>query len=453
MSKDWTNQLRDQLADYQVPAQDDLWAKIEQSLAHHAELNQAGNTVETKQAAKPSHLVSIQRLSMAAAIAALAIGGTYIYLNPWDHVQTEQVSAVFQGHGMAESGRIASNKMSSDTKFSSDGKIPFDSKVSSGNKFSSGSMLLQKNSRVKISGHLLLSQAQVQAADSHIPAMSSEIADNKPSTRTFSSLTSNSNGGEITAENYVEGQDASGSLGNAIQERGNKRRKGHGWTMQVYGSNGVAANSPMNTDRAFVMSDASSYDPVFFNDGTTPPKEIFESKALFSLRNFDLNHEEKHHQPISAGLQVGYALTPRLQLATGLVYTYVSSEFIGGNYGGGYETTQKLHYLGIPLTLNYHVWGTKQVHTYVTLGGEGAVNIKNHTVSDGVEQNCKRDRMQWSANASAGIQYDMIPQLGIYLEPGVKYYFDNGSEIQNAFKDKKVNFNLQLGLRMNLGKK
>ena len=33
MSNDWTNKLRDQLADYQEPVSHDLWAEIEQSLA------------------------------------------------------------------------------------------------------------------------------------------------------------------------------------------------------------------------------------------------------------------------------------------------------------------------------------------------------------------------------------------------------------------------------------
>lgn len=69
-----------------------------------------------------------------------------------------------------------------------------------------------------------------------------------------------------------------------------------------------------------------------------------------------------------------------------------------------------------------------------------------------METDSKRDRMQWSVNGSVGAQYDFIPQLGLYVEPGVKYYFDNGSKIENAFKDKKTNFNLQLGLRWNIGK-
>lgn len=33
MSNDWTNKLRDQLADYQEPVSHDMWAEIEQSLA------------------------------------------------------------------------------------------------------------------------------------------------------------------------------------------------------------------------------------------------------------------------------------------------------------------------------------------------------------------------------------------------------------------------------------
>ena len=51
-----------------------------------------------------------------------------------------------------------------------------------------------------------------------------------------------------------------------------------------------------------------------------------------------------------------------------------------------------------------------------------------------------------------GIQYDIIPQLGLYAEPGIKYYFDNGSRLQTFFKDKPTNFSLQLGLRWNLSK-
>ena len=53
-------------------------------------------------------------------------------------------------------------------------------------------------------------------------------------------------------------------------------------------------------------------------------------------------------------------------------------------------------------------------------------------------------------NAAAGVQYNFIPQLGIYVEPGIKHYFDNGSHIRNFFKHHPTNFNLQVGLRLNI---
>ena len=49
--------------------------------------------------------------------------------------------------------------------------------------------------------------------------------------------------------------------------------------------------------------------------------------------------------------------------------------------------------------------------------------------------------------ASVGAQYNLLPSLGVYAEPGVTYYPDNGSSVQSFFKDKPVNPSLQFGLR------
>ena len=46
----------------------------------------------------------------------------------------------------------------------------------------------------------------------------------------------------------------------------------------------------------------------------------------------------------------------------------------------------------------------------------------------------------------------VIPQLGSYAEPGAKYYFDNGSNVDNMLKDKKLNFDFQFVLRCSIGK-
>ena len=92
MSKnDWTNKLRDQLADYQEPVSRDLWAGIESSLAHQniSEKATAEKTIvneateaTTEVLGKNARLLSIRRWSAAAAaVALLGIGGSYVYLH------------------------------------------------------------------------------------------------------------------------------------------------------------------------------------------------------------------------------------------------------------------------------------------------------------------------------------------------------------------------------------
>ena len=111
---------------------------------------------------------------------------------------------------------------------------------------------------------------------------------------------------------------------------------------------------------------------------------------------------------------------------------------------------QTLCYLGIPLQVSYRLWKYQGLKVYLSAGGQGDWNISTDLKSNGVAQEMDKDRMQWSVNGSLGVEYDIIPQLGLYAEPGIKYYFDNGSRIQTFFKDKPTNFNLQLGLRWNI---
>ena len=41
-------------------------------------------------------------------------------------------------------------------------------------------------------------------------------------------------------------------------------------------------------------------------------------------------------------------------------------------------------------------------------------------------------------------------QLGIYAEPGLRYYLKNNSKVNNFFKDQPFNWTLQVGIRLNL---
>ena len=78
MSNDWTNKLRDQLADYQEPVSHDMWAEIEQSLAQSKKVGDEETDVKKR---PQTRYVVLKRWSVAAAIALLGVGGSYVYLH------------------------------------------------------------------------------------------------------------------------------------------------------------------------------------------------------------------------------------------------------------------------------------------------------------------------------------------------------------------------------------
>lgn len=58
--------------------------------------------------------------------------------------------------------------------------------------------------------------------------------------------------------------------------------------------------------------------------------------------------------------------------------------------------------------------------------------------------------LQMSVNASIGLQLDILHNIGIYAEPGISYYFDDKSSLNTIYKEKNLNFNLNVGVRYTL---
>lgn len=161
----------------------------------------------------------------------------------------------------------------------------------------------------------------------------------------------------------------------------------------------------------------------------------------------DYEERQDHNQPISFGLTLSYPITKRLSVSTGAVYTRLSSDFLTIVQNHQIKRHQVLHYVGIPLNLQFSVWQWRGLDLYLAAGGQVDWNVAAKANTDGVDQKMDKDRMQWSIGGSLGVQYHIVPQVGLYAEPGIRHYFNNGSSISNFYKDKPTNFNLQLGLR------
>lgn len=175
------------------------------------------------------------------------------------------------------------------------------------------------------------------------------------------------------------------------------------------------------------------------------------SNAYFSAEPLqrDCKETTKHNMPVSFGATVSYDLNDRLALTSGLVYTLATSSFEHGTSSNASKDEQTLHYVGIPLTASYTIWGNSWLKTYVNAGGQADFNVSAKVETEGHTTDIDKDRAQLSVGAAAGVQLNVIKQMGVYVEPGVRYYFDNGSNVQTVFKEHPCNFSLQMGLRWN----
>ena len=456
-NQDWTSKLQEQLAGYQESVSHDLWAGIEQSLAQNniesvssnpqtiaSESSESTDLHVGTEAKKNARIVYFKRWSAAAAaVALLGIGGSYVYLHQEDvekgNLQLASLSspAVSADLQSAVSQPAPSHVVSADLQSAASQSAP--SHAVSADLQSAASQPVPSS---VVSADLQSAASQKKASDVLKKESENEISllaeksDHKALTRST----------DHHAEAYA-----------SQSYHFEKNEEVSGWSMQLYAENLTPSLGGVNSDASGGYNDFSYGTMAEPMPGVIPDPTaggIYgEEYLLASYKAIQRSQQgnAKHHAPVSVGLQVAFGIAPRLSLSTGLVYTRTSSDFYPYAPSSSYNVHQVLHYVGIPVGLNYEFWQSGGFHAYVMAGAEADYNVKNDTEEEGVKkENAKRDRVQFSGKASLGAQYDITPKVGLYIEPGAKYYFDNGSHVENTFKDKKLNFNLQFGLRFNL---
>lgn len=169
----------------------------------------------------------------------------------------------------------------------------------------------------------------------------------------------------------------------------------------------------------------------------------------------------RHRLPVHAGASIAYRINDRVSVETGIAYSYLSADIHEGSDSYYFAGEQSLHYVGIPVGVRIRAMSWKNFDIYVGAGFEAdkcvlgtlkkSYVINGQTRDDGHESISIRP-LQWSVNAGAGVQYNISSMVGIYAEPGLSYYFDNGSNIETIYSEKPLNFNLNIGLRVSFGR-
>lgn len=257
-------------------------------------------------------------------------------------------------------------------------------------------------------------------------------------------------------DNYAERQRHAGReipgmyRGDKTSEGGNGK-----WSAGIYASNMTGNDASAIGYRNFRMGT----NPF----GNMPKQETWTTNAMANIMFNNLNKvpetKVKHHLPLRFGANVKYSLTSRWGLESGVAYTLLKSELTSGEAQDYYTSEQTIHYLGIPLKVHFTVWQNSRFRVYANAGGmmeiplSAKVETTYVTGSQSVgshSEDVEIDRLQWSVSGAVGIQYNFIKNLGVYIEPGVGYYFDDGNDVLTIYKDKPFNFNMQIGLRFEL---
>lgn len=173
----------------------------------------------------------------------------------------------------------------------------------------------------------------------------------------------------------------------------------------------------------------------------------------------EVTTEYSHKMPVKIGASIRYDFNRFLGIESGLTYSFLSSDLKTGEEGAvssWSKGVQSMHYLGIPLNLSFNIFSSRYFNAYVTAGGlmEKCVrgSLKTDEYLDGKyhgssSTTLKQKGLQWSVNGAAGIQVNILPQLGLYMEPGVSHHFSNNSKVRTIYSDKPTDFSLSFGLR------
>ena len=223
-----------------------------------------------------------------------------------------------------------------------------------------------------------------------------------------------------------------------------KKRSSDGkWSVGASFSNGSGATTNQTQDYLQMAMDSP------YGDGLSSgmialngKNELVFDGGVAYLKKTVAIEEIKHKQPVSFGLSVRKNLSNGFSVETGLTYTMLSSEGKSVNKPS-LKVEQKLHYIGIPLRGNWDFVESKRFTVYLTAGGMVEKCVYGKIAGD--KETIKP--LQFSLAGGVGAQLKVTNRIGLYIEPGASYFFDDGSDVETIRKENPLNFNLQGGIR------
>ena len=434
MNKDWIDVLREKLLNYEEPVPDGLWERIEASL-------------EARDMARRKTRTLVWSLAAAAAVAL----GVFAGVNLIDRTPG------FDDHVVADSQdhrTEPSINPSSSADFKDGSVIPADPVTTVRNKAS----------------ELVAVVTPEEIPEVAVPEIVREIVSGT-SSEAVPEVVGNDEANEDLKDDHQfltdhDGEDWSGyssATNDGVWDKLGKVVAGLSLTSTAQNSQYVnTVESSMFFMGLSPIAASAEEGASFLPSSYDTKAQVFRISAFNYAANTRADSEpvtkdENHRRPIRAALNLSYPLNERLWIESGLTYSMLHSTFTTSSGTTVTEDNQSLGYLGVPLNLRMNLFGKDIVTVYATGGGmvekfvhggvKTSILVSGNPRGESTYRKLHIKPLQWSMNASAGIQANIMDSFGIYAEPGISYHFASNANVRSIYTEQPLDFIMTFGAR------
>lgn len=416
MKEQWIQQMQQKLAGYRQPAPEVSWDEIEKALANN------------RQKAKARMVQLWTRRIAAAVVVLVAVTTGYLALN-----QQEET--------------ITANNMETEVRHEKENPQPKEEKIVAKESVSHKSKILSVSHKPQVlPTDTLPSEPQPEPEVlQQEEELSVQLAEESSAPHDEDSHTQIANTSPMPLPlDYPTDIRKPAVSGNRLMAK-------------VYLTNGAMKETEHNIPTEIIHT----YNYVIVGpDGK--PLDV-PTRSLSDYASGAGKNDVYHNLPVRYGLSLRYRLNNRWSLESGLVYTRLCSDIhtalptdLKPDVTVTSNIEQTLSYIGIPANVSYQLWGSHYGSFYVTAGGMAEKMVKGRLHIEESEDKLETTEsvsirpLQFSVNGAIGAEFNLSRWFSIYAEPGVGYYFDNGSSLPTYYRDKPFGFNLNVGLKINI---
>lgn len=425
----WIKRVREQLRNHSEPLPASGWERLEKELQR---MDAGGEIMrkETTDKGKIRPMVFYRRWPAVAAILLLALlSGTFLWLTEEmpDEVRMAALPSlpVEEERTMQESGETSGQENTARTEEAGETGAAGETtpyRINRGTDASLTAVVQEIRSE---------SDGQDEKALPGVPGDAENHVQEETSVQKEELVRETSPRREETPGKNVRASNRENLYASTVRSHRHSPR----WSVGLSVGNAGGTSNALPGD-APIMDAGNSYmsDMLFNTDQALVPGPMIPKKREVV--------DASHRLPLSFGFSVRCSVSRRWSVETGLTYTYMASDLLYTD--SREEVGQRLHYVGIPLRASWEAVRKDAFTFYVSAGGA----VEKCVYATQGSEHFTVKPLQFSLTGAVGVQYDLSRHVGLYIEPGVSHYFDDGSDVVTYRKENPTGFSLQGGIRL-----